>query len=236
MDERTELKIFEQRHEFFPQDRHSEEYKKINSIRANLLKINEKEAKNYISQNLKINSHTTKEYLKKCFENITINLRTKQIQSSKKTRVSFLENIEDLDLHPFFQKRNFHSRKKLVLSKQFSNYESESENEEEKNFIKDNIINNKDYNLFLFNEKIDSGIYFDFLYSLFFSLHKNVVNRKKQRHNKVKNYSQNHRLESSPSIKKIKNSIIDSDRNYNSNLKRSNSNEHHYGIIKLIPM
>ena len=37
-------------------------------------------------------------------------------------------------------------------------------------------------------------------------------------------------------IKKIKNSIIDSDRNYNSNLKRSNSNEHHYGIIKLIPM
>ena len=181
MDESTELKIFEQRHDFFPQDRHSEEYKKINSIRANLLKINEQEVKKYISRNLKINSHTTKEYLNKCYENITINLRTKNIQSSKKTRVSFLQNIEDMDLHPFFKKRSFHNRKKLVLSKQFSNYESESENEEEKNFLKENIINNKDYNLLLINEKIDSGIYFDFLYSLFFSLNKNVIKKKKKK-------------------------------------------------------
>ena len=236
MDERTELKIFEQRHEFFPQDRHSEEYKKINSIRANLLKINEKEIKNYISRKLKINSHTTKEYLNQCYEDITINLRTKKIQSSTKTRVSFLENIEDIDLHPFFQKRTFHNRKKLVLSKQFSNYESESENEEEKNFIKDNIINNKDYNLLFINEKIDSGIYFDFLYSLFFSLHKNVLKEKKKKRNKIKNYSQNHRIKSSPSITKIKNNLNDNNKNMKSKIKRSNSNEHYFGIIKLIPM
>ena len=230
MDESTELKIFEQRHDFFPQDRHSEEYKKINSIRANLLKINEQEVKKYISRNLKINSHTTKEYLNKCYENITINLRTKNIQSSKKTRVSFLQNIEDMDLHPFFKKRSFHNRKKLVLSKQFSNYESESENEEEKNFLKENIINNKDYNLLLIIEKIDSGIYFDFLYSLFFSLHKNVIKAKKKK-KKIKNYSQSSKIKSSPSIIKL-----DNNKNFSSRIRKSNSNENLFGIIKLIPM
>ena len=85
-----ELKIFHSRHDYFPQDRKSKEYKKINLTRANLLKINEREAKNYLNKNLKINSHTTKEYLNECYENIIINLRTKQIQSSKKTKVSFL--------------------------------------------------------------------------------------------------------------------------------------------------
>ena len=57
-----ESKIFNSRHDYFPQYRKSKEYQKINSIRTNLLKINEREVKNYLNKNLKINSHTTKEY------------------------------------------------------------------------------------------------------------------------------------------------------------------------------
>ncbi len=41
---------------------------------------------NYLNQNLRINSQTTKDYLTKSFENITINLKTKQIQSLKKNK------------------------------------------------------------------------------------------------------------------------------------------------------
>ena len=42
-----ESKIFDSRHDY---------------LRTNLLKINEREVKNYLNKNLKINSHTTKEY------------------------------------------------------------------------------------------------------------------------------------------------------------------------------
>ena len=108
------------KHQIFPTDRKSEEYKEINTIRTRLLKINAKEASNYLKQNLRINSQTTKDYLTKSFENITINLKTKQIQSSKKTRVSFIHNLEDIDIQPFIHKCNHHyhkfqNRKKVVL-------------------------------------------------------------------------------------------------------------------------
>ena len=74
------------KHQIFPTDRKSVEYKEINTIRTRLLKINAKEASNYLNQNLRINSQTTKDYLTKSFENITINLKTKQIQSLKKNK------------------------------------------------------------------------------------------------------------------------------------------------------
>ena len=233
-----ETKIFDSRHDYFPQDRKSKEYPKINSIRTNLLKINEREAKNYLNKNLKINSHTTKEYLNECYENIIINLRTKQIQSSKKTKVSFLQNPEDIDIHPFFEKytekdyQKFHKRKRLIISKNSSNYETNhSENEEENNNFLKNNIKNKEEEIYLLTGKINSNMYFDFLHSLFFSLHKNY---KKKKQKKCKNYSQNHRIRSSPSILKINNNLIETNRNIHQKTKRSNSNKYLYGIIKLI--
>ena len=41
------------------------------------------------------------------------------------------------------------------------------------NFLKNNI-NNKEEEIYLLTGQINSNMYFDFLYSLFFSLHKNV--------------------------------------------------------------
>ena len=74
-------------------------------------------------------------------------------------------------------------------------------------------------------------MYFDFLHSLFFSLQKNY---KKKKQKKCKNYSQNHRIRSSPSILKINNNLIETNRNIHQKTKRSNSNKYLYGIIKLI--
>ena len=69
-----ELHVFD-KHESFPIDRKSEEYKEINTIRTKLLKLNAKEANNYLNQNIRINSLTTKDYVTKSFENIIINLK-----------------------------------------------------------------------------------------------------------------------------------------------------------------
>ena len=80
-----QLHVFE-KHELFPTDRKSNEYKKINFIRTKLLKINATEATNYINQKIRINSQNIKDYLKNSFGNITINLKTKQIQSAKKNK------------------------------------------------------------------------------------------------------------------------------------------------------
>ena len=133
-----ELHVFD-KHESFPIDRKSEEYKEINTIRTKLLKLNAKEANNYLNQNIRINSLTTKDYVTKSFENIIINLKTKQIQSSKKTKVSFIHNLEDIDIKPFVHKCNHHyhkfqKRKKVVIAKHGNQ------------FLKKNSMNSEHHN------------------------------------------------------------------------------------------
>ena len=144
-----ELHLFEKKHEIFPINRKSYEYKQINTIRTKLLKINAKEAKNYLNQKIRINSQTTKDYLKKSFESITINLKTKQIQNAKKTRVSFINNIHDLDIEPFFIKcnRHFHkfqNRKKIVLAKHGLHFEKESSDSDKSERNNEYDIDNND--------------------------------------------------------------------------------------------
>ena len=47
------------------------------------------------------------------------------------------------------------------------------------NFLKNNI-NNKEEEIYLLTGQINSNMYFDFLHSLFFSLHKNVKKKRKK--------------------------------------------------------
>ena len=47
------------------------------------------------------------------------------------------------------------------------------------NFLKNNI-NNKEEEIYLLIGQINSNMYFDFLHSLFFSLHKNVKKKEKK--------------------------------------------------------
>ena len=258
-----DLHLFEKKNVTFPIDRKSNEYKKINLIRTNLLKINAKEAENYLNQKIRINSQTTKDYLKKSFESITINLKTKQIQNAKKTRVSFINNnINDLDIEPFFHKCNHHflkfqNRKKVVLAKHglhFAKESSDSDKSERNNneYDSENNHNQNHYNCHnhyhddkkeeLFNlliGKINQKTFFNYLHSLFYTLHKNILNFKYKTKKKVKN--NNNIRKSSPAIIKIKNNIINNNINNNrievqKELKKCNSNEYLFnsGIIKLI--
>ena len=48
------------------------------------------------------------------------------------------------------------------------------------NFLKNNI-NNKEEEIYLLTGQINSNMYFDFLHSLFFSLHKNVKKKRKKK-------------------------------------------------------
>jgi len=256
-----ELHLFEKKHEIFPINRKSYEYKQINTIRTKLLKINAKEAKNYLNQKIRINSQTTKDYLKKSFESITINLKTKQIQNAKKTRVSFINNIHDLDIEPFFIKcnRHFHkfqNRKKIVLAKHGLHFEKESsdsdKSERNNEYDIDNNDNGKNNNHYhchddkkeeMFNlliGKINQKTYFNYLHSLYYTLHKNILSFKHKKKKKVKNNWYNIR-KSSPAIIKIKNNVINNNINDNTielqkELKKCNSNEYLFnsGIIKLI--
>ena len=263
----SELHFFEKKHEIFPINRKSYEYKQINTIRTKLLKINAKEAKNYLNQKIRINSQTTKDYLKKSFESITINLKTKQIKNAKKTRVSFINNnISDLDIEPFFIKcnRHFHkfqNRKKIVLAKHGLHFEKESSdsdksernneydfvnnknNRNNHNHCHDNHHYNDEKKEEMFNliiGKINQKTYFNYLHSLYYTLHKNILSFKHKKKKKVKNNWYNIR-KSSPAIIKIKNNVINNNINDNTielqkELKKCNSNEYLFnsGIIKLI--
>ena len=261
------------KHQIFPTDRKSEEYKEINTIRTRLLKINAKEASNYLNQNLRINSQTTKDYLTKSFENITINLKTKQIQSSKKTRVSFIHNLEDIDIQPFIHKCNHHyhkfqNRKKVVLAKHgnhflkknsidsdlFSehSYHNNHSHSHNHNHNHNNNYENSPHTeelLYLLTGKIDQKTYFNYLHSLFYSLHKNILQIKNKKKKKIKSHCNNSNnisllneeknivsRKSSPSIIKVKNKLINENNTINieKKLKKCNSNENIFGIIKLV--
>ena len=121
---------FKRNEDTFQRGRKSITYKKINLIRAKLLKIIDKETKKYSKQITMINSKSTPNYLKTFNNNYTINLKKTHIKSTIESGVSFdstnipkhVKKLIDLDLHPFIFKCNHHyykfkKRKKIVLSK-----------------------------------------------------------------------------------------------------------------------
>jgi hypothetical protein len=251
-----QLHVFD-KHEIFPTDRKSNEYKKINIIRTKLLKINAIEATNYINQKIRINSQNIKDYLKNSFGNITINLKTKQIQSAKKTRVSFIPNLEDIDIQPFIHKCNHHyhkfqNRKKIVLAKHGLNFITQNSN----NNAHNNLNTHKHHHhkeknskaleelLYLLTGEITQKTYFNYLHSLFYSLHQNIliINHKKKKKVKYKIDNVNDynnefdisKRRSSPSVIKIKNNLLNNHININKKFKRSNSNISNTNIIHLI--
>ena len=260
-----QLHVFN-KNEIFPTDRKSNEYKKINTIRTKLLKINAIEATNYINQKIRINSQNIKDYLNNSFGNITINLKTKQIQSAKKTRVSFIPNLEDIDIQPFIHKCNHHylkfqNRKKVVLAKhglhflnQDSNDENNTINNENDNHHKHNHHNHNHTEknskgleelLYLLTGKIDQKTYFDYLHSLFYSLHQKfflIIKKKKKKKSAIKNYNYYDieddnefgisKRRSSPSVRKVKNNLLSN--HIQKKYKRSNSNISNTDIIHLI--
>ena len=252
-----QLHVFE-KHELFPTDRKSNEYKKINFIRTKLLKINATEATNYINPKIRINSQNIKDYLKNSFGNITINLKTKQIQSAKKTRVSFIPNLEDIDIQPFIHKCNHHyhkfqNRKKIVLAKHGLNFINQNSNNNEHNNLNNHKHhhhhkekNSKDLEelLYLLTGEITQKTYFNYLHSLFYSLHQNIliINHKKKKKVKYKIDNVNDynnefdisKRRSSPSVIKIKNNLLNNHININKKFKRSNSNISNTNIIHLI--
>ena len=252
-----QLHVFE-KHELFPTDRKSNEYKKINFIRTKLLRINATEATNYINQKIRINSQNIKDYLKNSFGNITINLKTKQIQSAKKTRVSFIPNLEDIDIQPFIHKCNHHyhkfqNRKKIVLAKHGLNFINQNSNNNEHNNLNNHKHhhhhkekNSKDLEelLYLLTGEITQKTYFNYLHSLFYSLHQNIliINHKKKKKVKYKIDNVNDynnefdisKRRSSPSVIKIKNNLLNNHININKKFKRSNSNISNTNIIHLI--
>jgi hypothetical protein len=263
-----QLHVFD-KHEIFPTDRKSNEYKKINIIRTKLLKINAIEATNYINQKIRINSQNIKDYLNNRFGDITINLKTKQIQSAKKTRVSFIPNLEDIDIQPFINKcshhyHKFQKRKKVVLAKHglyFMNQNSNNDSNEINNEINNENHNhhhhhhhnhqtekNKDSKdleklLYLLTGKIDQKTYFDYLHSLFYSLHQKlfIINKKKKKIKFKNDYDNEYdndfgisKRRSSPSIIKVKNNLLTNHLNISNKFKRSNSNISNTDIIHLI--
>ena len=181
--------FFKIKKDTFPNDRKSLEYKKINQIRTNLLKIIDKEAIKYSKHMTMINSKTTPNFLKTFEKNYTINLKTKEIKSTIENGVSFdtinispqVKKLIDFDLHPFIFKCNHHyhrfkKRKKVILSKQTKWLKLESQNNSP--ISPNDLSPNRERHIFMITGKIRRKFYFDYLHSLFFSLHKNYYSGK----------------------------------------------------------
>ena len=186
--------IFETKEDAFPRDRKSDKYKKINSTRTKLLKITDKEVNKYSKQKTMINSKTTPNYIKSFFNNYRINLKTKQIKSSIESGVSFgstnvspyIKKLIDLDLHPYIYKCNHHyhkfkKKKKIVLSKQSKNLRLESSVYDSSPIspISENESSpNRERHLYMISGKVSKKNYFDYLHSLFYTLHKGFYSGK----------------------------------------------------------
>jgi hypothetical protein len=256
---------FKRNEDTLQRGRKSITYKKINLIRAKLLKIIDNETKNYSKQITMINSKSTPNYLKTFNNNYTINLKKKEIKSTIESGVSFdstnipkhVKKLIDLDLHPFIFKCNHHyykfkKRKKIVLSKKsgylrindnsFNNSFSPSSNE---------FSPNRERNIFMITGKISFKIYFNYLHSLFYSLHKNFYSGKVESiikyksgnlykfSNQVKKFNSEYKRKSSPVFIKKKNNINNNtnnkdNSNENKSIKKSSSNNDLLSIIHLI--
>ena len=237
--------IFETKEDVFPRDRKSDKYKKINSTRTKLLKITDKEVNKYSKQKTMINSKTTPNYIKSFFNNYRINLKTKQIKSSIESGVSFgstnvspyIKKLIDLDLHPYIYKCNHHyhkfkKKKKIVLSKQSKNLRLESSVYDSSPIspISENESSpNRERHLYMISGKVSKKNYFDYLHSLFYTLHKGfysgkVINITKYPSGNLSNftshfqYYKNLKRKSSPEIIKIVN------KKNNNNINNNNNN------------
>ena len=259
--------IFESKEDTFPRDRKSNVYKKINSTRTKLLKVSDKEVNNYIKQKTMINSKTTPNYLKSFSNNYRINLKTKQIKSSMEIGVSFgsknispyIQKLIDLDLHPYIYKCNHHyhkfkRKKKIVLSKQSKNLKLESSFNESSPISPITEIDsspNREKHLYMISGKLTKKNYFDYLHSLFYSLHKGFYSGKVLKIQKyasgnlynftthVQKYHKNIKKISSPNVIKFvneNNNKKNNNENNNKKIKKSSSNDNIFNskIIHLI--
>ena len=259
--------IFESKEDAFPRDRKSNVYKKINSTRTKLLKVSDKEVNNYIKQKTMINSKTTPNYLKSFSNNYRINLKTKQIKSSMEIGVSFgsknispyIQKLIDLDLHPYIYKCNHHyhkfkRKKKIVLSKQSKNLKLESSFNESSPISPITEIDsspNREKHLYMISGKLTKKNYFDYLHSLFYSLHKGIYSGKVLKIQKyasgnlynftthVQKYHKNIKKISSPNVIKFvneNNNKKNNNENNNKKIKKSSSNDNIFNskIIHLI--
>ena len=246
------------KHQIFPTDRKSNEYKKINSTRTKLLKAIDKEVNKYSKHKTMINSKTTPNYLKSFFNNYRINIKTQQIKSSIETGVSFCSKNINPYIQPFIHKCNHHyhkfqNRKKIVLAKHGLNFINQNSNNNEHNNLNNHKHhhhhkekNSKDLEelLYLLTGEITQKTYFNYLHSLFYSLHQNIliINHKKKKKVKYKIDNVNDynnefdisKRRSSPSVIKIKNNLLNNHININKKFKRSNSNISNTNIIHLI--
>ena len=237
--------FFESKEDAFPRDRKSNEYKKINLTRTKLLKLIDKEVNKYSKHKTMINSKTTPNYIKSFFNNYRINLKTKQIKSSIESGVSFgstnvspyIKKLIDLDLHPYIYKCNHHyhkfkKKKKIVLSKQSKNLRLESSVYDSSPIspISENESSpNRERHLYMISGKVSKKNYFDYLHSLFYTLHKGfysgkVINITKYPSGNLSNftshfqYYKNLKRKSSPDIIEI------GKKNSNNNNNSSNNN------------
>ena len=242
--------IFETKEDAFPRDRKSDKYKKINSTRTKLLKITDKEVNKYSKQKTMINSKTTPNYIKSFFNNYRINLKTKQIKSSIESGVSFgstnvspyIKKLIDLDLHPYIYKCNHHyhkfkKKKKIVLSKQSKNLRLESSVYDSSPIspISENESSpNRERHLYMISGKLTKKNYFDYLHSLFYTLHKGfysgkVINITKYPSGNLSNftshfqYYKNLKRKSSPDIIEIGKKNSNNNNSSNNNIKISKS-------------
>ncbi len=256
-----QLHVFN-KNEIFPTDRKSNEYKKINSTRTKLLKAIDKEVNKYSKHKTMINSKTTPNYLKSFSNNYRINLKTKQIKSSIETGVSFgtknihpyIKKFIDLDLHPYIFKCNNHyhkfkRKKKIVLSKQSKNLKLESTFNDSSSPIspisENDLSPNRERHLYMITGKISTRNYFDYLHSLFYTLHKGFYSGKVVKIHKyasanlynftnhVQKYTKHFKKKSSPNIIKFANKNVNNNNNINNNnnespnkkIKKSSSND-----------
>ena len=242
--------FFESKEDAFPRDRKSNEYKKINLTRTKLLKLIDKEVNKYSKHKTMINSKTTPNYIKSFFNNYRINLKTKQIKSSIESGVSFgstnvspyIKKLIDLDLHPYIYKCNHHyhkfkKKKKIVLSKQSKNLRLESSVYDSSPIspISENESSpNRERHLYMISGKVSKKNYFDYLHSLFYTLHKGfysgkVINITKYPSGNLSNftshfqYYKNLKRKSSPDIIEIGKKNSNNNNSSNNNIKISKS-------------
>jgi hypothetical protein len=214
-----------------------------------------------------INSKTTPNYLKSFSNNYRINLKTKQIKSSMEIGVSFgsknispyIQKLIDLDLHPYIYKCNHHyhkfkRKKKIVLSKQSKNLKLESSFNESSPISPITEIDsspNREKHLYMISGKLTKKNYFDYLHSLFYSLHKGIYSGKVIKIQKyasgnlynftthVQKYHKNIKKISSPNVIKFvneNNNKKNNNENNNKKIKKSSSNDNIFNskIIHLI--
>ena len=129
------LDNFKQDENTFSQIIHSQNYKKINDIRTQLLMKIDKEVSKYLKNKTMINSITSLNYLKYIFPNMTINLKSQHITSSNENEISFSyifskcksdeTKINHFESFPFLfnyhHYRQFKKKKKLIIAKNSCN-------------------------------------------------------------------------------------------------------------------